>query len=229
MVRAVIFDFDGVLVDSERLHYEGLAHVLNSMGLSLSWEEFKEGCIGVPDLDAIKWALMRNGIEDEKIVEEVLRRKTEVYDSWLSERLTITDGVANVLMALSQKFHLAIASGAFRHQIDLALSKKGIKELFQVIVGREDYEIGKPDPTPFLMAMEKLNELASPPLRPHECLVVEDSPAGVEAARKAGMLCVAVRTYFSDDALKDADIILDDLKALLQPKVWEHFQTEPLL
>ncbi len=229
MVRAILFDFDGVLVDSERLHFEALAHVLKSMGMSLSWDEFKEGCVGVPDLDAVKWALKRNGIDNDKIAEDVLKRKTEIYDLWLADRLAITDEVANVLKALAQRFALAIASGSFRYQIEFSLSRKGIRELFQVIVGREDYELGKPDPTPFITAMERLNESVTTPLRPHECLVVEDSPAGIEAARKAGMLCVAVRTYYSDDALKGADIVLDDLKGLLLPEVWEHFQTEPLL
>ncbi len=229
MVRAILFDFDGVLADSERLHYEALTHVLSEMGLSLGWDEFKRGCIGVPDWDAVQWALKHNGVNDDKLVAEVLRRKTQIYDAWLTERLKVADNMADVIKALSQNFALAIASGAFRHQIEAVLSREGVRELFTVIVSCEDYERGKPDPTPFLLAMERLNEFISPPLRPHECLVVEDSPAGIQAARNAGMLCVALRSYYDDEALKDADFIIDDLKGLLSPKVWEHFQTTPLL
>lgn len=229
MVRAVLFDFDGVLADSERLHYEALAHVLREMGLGLSWEEFKRGCIGVPDWDAVQWALKRNGVDDEELVAEVLKRKTQIYDAWLTERLKVADGMADVVKVLAQNFPLAIASGSFRHQIEAVLSREGVLELFAVIVSCEDYERGKPDPTPFLMAMERLNEIVSPPLKPHECLVVEDSPAGIKAARNAGMLCVAVRSYYDDEALKDADFILNDLRGLLMPEVWEHFQMTPLL
>lgn len=229
MVRAVLFDFDGVLADSERLHYEALAHVLSEMGLSLSWEEFKRGCIGVPDWDAVHWALKHNGVDDEELVAKVLRRKTQIYDAWLTERLKVADGMADVVKVLAQNFVLAIASGAFRHQIEAVLLREGVLELFAVIVSCEDYERGKPDPTPFLMAMERLNEFVSPPLKPHECLVVEDSPAGIQAARNAGMRCVAVKSYYDDEALKDADFIVDDLKGLLLPEVWEHFQMTPLL
>ncbi|MCS7185358.1 MAG: HAD family phosphatase [Armatimonadota bacterium] len=229
MVRAVLFDFDGVLADSERLHYEALVHALKEMGLNLSWEEFKQGCIGVPEWDAVQWALKRNGVNDNELVAEVLRRKTQIYDSWLTERLKVADKMADVIRALAQNFVLAIASGSFRHQIEAVLLREGVLELFPVIVSCKDYEQGKPDPTPFLLAMERLNEFISPPLKPHECLVVEDSPAGIQAARKAGMLCVAVRSYYDDEALKDADFIVDDLKGLLMPKLWEHFQMTPLL
>jgi len=229
MVRAVIFDFDGVLVDSERLHYEALARALKEKCMDLTWEEFKVGCIGVPDWDAVKWALKRNGVDDDEQTSEVLQRKTEIYDAWLKDRLPAVDGMADVVKALAQKFVLAIASGSFRYQIEAVLLREGILDLFPIIVGHEDCEKGKPDPTPFLMAMERLNEFVSPPLRPHECLVIEDSPAGIQAARKAGMRCVALRTYYEDEALKDADIIVDNLKALLLPKVWEHFHMPPLL
>ena len=229
MVRAVIFDFDGVLVDSERLHYEALACALKEKGMDLTWEEFKVGCIGVPDRDAVKWALKRNGVEDDEQVSKVLQRKTEIYDAWLKDRLPAVDGMTDVVKVLAQKFVLAIASGSFRYQIEAVLSREGVRDLFPVIVGHEDCEKGKPDPTPFLLAMERLNEFVSPPLRPHECLVVEDSPAGIQAAREAGMRCIALRSYYEDEALKDAEIIVDDLKALLMPRVWEHFQMSPLL
>jgi len=229
MVRAVIFDFDGVLVDSERLHYEALAYALREKGMDLTWEEFKVGCIGVPDQDAVKWALKRNGVEDDEQVSKVLQRKTEIYDAWLKDRLPAVDGMTDVVKVLASKFALAIASGSFRYQIEAVLSREGVRDLFPVIVGHEDCEKGKPDPTPFLLAMERLNEFVSPPLRPHECLVVEDSPAGIQAAREAGMRCIALRSYYEDEALKDAEIIVDDLKALLMPRVWEHFQMSPLL
>ncbi len=229
MLRAVLFDFDGVLVDSERLHYEALAHVLREEGMDLTWDEFKQGCIGVPDRDAVRWALRRNGVDDKTQVDDILRRKTELYDAWLPTKLQAMDGMADVVRTLAQRFSLAVASGAFRHQIETVLQREGVRELFAVIVTPEDYQRGKPDPEPFLLAMERLNEQVEPPLRPHECLVVEDAPAGLQAARAAGMRCVALRTYFNDAALWDADFIVDNLKALLLPQVWEHFQTLPLL
>lgn len=230
MVRAVLFDFDGVLVDSERLHYEALVHALRERGMDLSWDDFKEGCIGVPDRDAIKWALRCNEKDDDdEKVSEILRRKTEIYDAWLADRLPAVDGMVDVVRALAQKFVLAVVSGSPRYQIETVLSREGVGELFSVVIGCEDYQKGKPDPAPFLLAMEKLNEFVSPPLRPHECLVVEDSPAGIQSARKAGMKCIAIRSYYDNEALKDADLIINDLKELLLPKVWDRFQMTPLL
>ncbi len=229
MIRAVLFDFDGVLVDSERLHYEALHYVLQGQGMDLTWEEFRQGCIGVPDRDAVRWALERNGRHDETLIAEILRRKNEVYDEWLPHRLRTMEGAVEVVLTLAERFALAIASGALRHQIEGVLVREGIHSLFQAIVTPDDYQKGKPDPEPFLQAMEKLNTSLSPSLRPHECLVVEDAPAGVQAACKAGMRCVALRTYFDDDALQGADLVLDSLKDLLRPSVWECFQTAPLL
>ncbi len=229
MLRAVLFDFDGVLVDSERLHYEALAQALREEGMDLTWEEFRQGCIGIPEREGVRWALRQNGRDEATQVDKVLRRKMELFDAWLPTRLPLMDGMPEVVRTLAQRFALAIASGAFRHQIEAILDREGLRSLFPVIVSHEDYQKGKPDPTPFLLAMERLNGWVDPPLRPHECLVVEDSPAGVQAARAAGMRCVALRTYFGDDQLRGADLIVDNLKALLLPQVWEHFQTLPLL
>ena len=229
MIRAVIFDFDGVLVDSERLHYEALVHVLRAKGMDLSWEDFKKGCLGVPDRNAVRWALERNGVDDEEQVLEVLRLKTEVYDGWLAERVLISDEVVEVVKVLAQKFLLVIATGSFQYQVEAVLSRAGVRHLFSVIVGYGDYEKGKPDPTPFLLAMEKLNQSLSLPLKPSECIVLEDSPAGIRAAINAGMRCVAVRSYFDDEALKGADIVVDNLRELLLPRVWEHLGMPPLL
>jgi beta-phosphoglucomutase-like phosphatase (HAD superfamily) len=116
-----------------------------------------------------------------------------------------------------------------RHQIEAVLQREGVRDCFAVIVSHDDYEVGKPDPTPFLLALEGLNAVVHPPLRPHECVVVEDAPAGVAAARAAGMRCVAVTIYFDGEALKDADVVIAKLADLLQPSVWERLDMSPLL
>jgi beta-phosphoglucomutase len=229
MVRAVIFDFDGVLVDSERVQFEALRQALSEHGLTLSWDDYRAVGIGLPDREAVRLALERNGICDEALVTQVLERKTALYDAWLAERGRAVDGMADIVRALAQRFALAIASGAMRHQIEAVLQREGVRDCFAAIVSHDDYEMGKPDPTPFLLALEKLNGVVHPPLRPHECVVVEDAPAGVAAARAAGMRCVAVTTYFDSGALKDADVVIAKLADLLQPSVWKRLDMPPLL
>ncbi|GBC99166.1 Phosphorylated carbohydrates phosphatase [bacterium HR17] len=228
-VRALIFDFDGVLVDSERIQFEALQVALREVGLTLAWDDYRAIGIGLPDRDAVRLALQRRGTNDPKLVDKVLARKTALYDAWLTERVKASDGMANIVRALAQRFVLAIASGAMRHQIEAVLQREGVRECFAVIVSHDDYERGKPDPTPFLLALERLNEGVQPPLRPHECVVVEDAPAGVQAARAAGMRCVAVTTYFEATELCGADVVIGHFADLLQPKVWERLGMPPLL
>ncbi|MFA0750952.1 MAG: hypothetical protein SLRJCFUN_001355 [Candidatus Fervidibacter sp.] len=229
MVRAIVFDFDGVLVDSERVQFEALRQALSEHRLTLSWDEYRAVGIGLPDREAVRLALERNGVCDEALVARVLERKTALYDAWLLEKVRPVDGMANIVRALAQRFVLAIASGAMRHQIEAVLRREGVRDCFAAIVSHDDYEVGKPDPTPFLLALEELNAVIHPPLRPHECVVVEDAPAGVAAARSAGMRCVAVTTYFDGEALGDADVVIAQLSDLLRPQVWERLDMPPLL
>lgn len=230
MVKAILFDFDGVLADSERLHYEALTQALSELGATLSWNDYLQVGIGLPDMDAVSLVLQRSSIfADESLARKVLARKTEIYDAWLPNRLVVPDGMPDIVRALAQQFTLAIASGAFRYQIETVLQREGVKDYFAVIVSSEDVTRGKPDPEPFWTALARLNELVTPPLRPHECLVVEDAPSGIAAALSAGMRCVAITTNFPKDALQSADVIVGSLKDLLLPSVWECFCTTPLL
>ncbi len=229
MIRAILFDFDGVLVDSERLQFESLGQALNESGMKLSWDDYLKIGIGLPDKEAVRLALLLNGIEDDALAAKVLARKTYLYDTWLPDRLPLPEDMANIVRTLSQRFILAIASGAFRHQIEGVLVREGVRDLFAAIVSHDDYRRGKPDPTPFLLALERLNAFVTPSLRPHECLVVEDAPSGVQAARAAGMGCIAITTYFPEEALQDADVVISQLKDLLLPHVWERFAVMPLL
>lgn len=229
VIRAILFDFDGVLADSERLQYEALRQALNELGMNLIWEDYLKIGVGLPDRETVRLALRLNGIEDDELAEKVLDRKTCLYDVWLPDRLPLPEGMGNVVRALSQRFILAIASGAFKHQIEAVLTREGLRDCFAVIVSHDDYQRGKPDPTPFLLALERLNAFVTPPLRSHECLVVEDAPVGIQAARAAGMRCIAITTYFPEEALQDADVVVSQLKDLLLPHVWERFEVMPLL
>ena len=112
---------------------------------------------------------------------------------------------------------LAVATGAWRDEVEGVLGSLGIRDRFRVVISMEDCAVGKPDPAPFLRALEALNASApapEPPLQARECLVIEDSPHGIAAARAAGMRSVGLTTTGSADALRDADLVAPHYRAL---------------
>jgi beta-phosphoglucomutase len=224
-VRALIFDFDGVLADTEPLHWEALESVASSLGVSLSQEEYFQRLLGLVDRDCLVFICERAGVvADAARLDALLVRKRERYDA-LARGARLNPGLEALLRRLHQRYSLAIASGAFRDDIEAVLERDRVRDLFSVIVAAEDVPVGKPAPDPFVRALALLNATAaSPPsaqlgpradrqmpLSAADCMVIEDSPRGIAAARAAGMRCVAVTTSHGREALMEADAVVDDL------------------
>jgi len=155
----------------------------------------------------------------------VLRRKSEAYQRMLQGSFPILPGAAEFVRACSVRYPLALASGARRIEIETALESTGLRSYFLVIVAAEDFVRGKPHPESFLLALDRLNRaLGSVPIRPRECLVVEDSVGGVEGAIAAGMKCLAVANTYPRESLKAAgrvaasleEVRLETLQALFE-------------
>jgi beta-phosphoglucomutase len=212
-MRAVVFDFDGVLVDSEPLHYRALRDCLRPEGIEIDEEEYRREYLAYDDRESVRIALERHGVGyDPARVEAVAERKARIFDAALAD-VAFFPGARELVQALSAAVPLAIASGALRREIEAILRAGGLREHFASVVGAEDVTQGKPHPEPYLTAAARLGRLADG-LRPEDCLVFEDSVAGIAAARAAGMKVVAVTNSYPRPKLAAAHRIVESLAEL---------------
>ena len=213
MLKAVIFDFDGVIADDERLHLEGFRLALASHGISLVEADYFARYVGLDDHDGFVAMLQADGrSSDEAMVAELMERKKQAFKGLIEDRVNIFPGVRELLGDLrgSRPLPCAIGSGALRSEIELILSMAGLRSMFDVIVSAEDVSRGKPDPETFSLARRKLAAAAGP-LEPAECLVIEDSVQGLQAAVRAGMKTLAVTNTHPRDMLR-ADCVVGSLE-----------------
>ena len=209
MLKAIIFDFDGVITDSEPVHLKMFQKVLGEMGLTISEKDYYEIYLGMDDKGCFSTLLKSNGIDSNfELIQSLIDKKTEYLMDYIKDNLFIYPGVVEFIETSYGKYLLAIASGALRHEIEFILEGAGIRSAFSIIVSAEDVSEGKPNPECFNKALDRLNEISRQPITTAECLVIEDSIAGVEAAKAAGMRCAAVTNTYNPDRLKMADIVV---------------------
>jgi beta-phosphoglucomutase-like phosphatase (HAD superfamily) len=215
MLKAIIFDFDGVIADTEPIHLKMFQKVLDEEGITLTEEKYHQKYLALDDKGCFSAVLSDNGRKvDKKLVEDMIRRKSVYFDDYVKDNIIIFPGVVGFVKEVAKERLLAIASGALRHEIEFGLEAAGIRREFQAIVSAEDVEKGKPDPEPFLKALQELNGILgnSAQIQPSECLVIEDSLHGIAAAHEAGMKCLAVTNSYSADELSEADWVTDSLE-----------------
>jgi beta-phosphoglucomutase-like phosphatase (HAD superfamily) len=229
---ALIFDFDGVLADTEGLHCAAFQAVAAEIGITLKEKDYYEKYLGLLDADCFKTLLRDASVElDEGSLADLVSRKGRAFAA-LSQSARLYPGAVETLQQLHRKFLLAIASGAFRGEIEPILEREGVRDLFCAIVGADDIERGKPAPDSFLRVMDLINQAPTTavsgsvrpldrPVRAQNCVVIEDSPRGIAAAHAAGMCCIAVATGHDRAALAEADLIIDEIGALLRLKELE--------
>jgi HAD superfamily hydrolase (TIGR01509 family) len=217
MLQAVIFDFDGVIADSEALHYQALNTIFKRFGVDVPKELHWQKYLGYTDLENIE-AVNRDfsmGL-DAAAIDEQIDAKKIVFDELASKESVIFDGVqAFIRMLMDNGVRIAICSGALLSDIELMLEGTSFADVFEVIVTADDVTHGKPDPEGYLQALEKLNQQGKPPIEASGCIVIEDSHWGLEAATAAKMNPIAVTNSYSRDQLdgKAAKIVdrLDEL------------------
>jgi beta-phosphoglucomutase len=204
MLQAVIFDFDGVIADSEALHYKALNAVLNRYGVDVPKDVHWEKYLGYSDRENIEAVNVDYGMQwDDIRVQALIDEKKVIFDELIVGGSIIIDGVAIFIQRLIDAgIRRGICSGALRSDIDLMLSATDFKDAFEVIVTADDVTHGKPDPEGYLMALAKLNQNASAPITANQCVVIEDSHWGLEAAAAAGMHSVAVTNTYSRSELE---------------------------
>jgi beta-phosphoglucomutase-like phosphatase (HAD superfamily) len=212
-LRAVLFDFDGVLVDSEPLHFGSLRDALLPEGIALDEDEYKRSYLAYDDRGAIRLALERHGRPCSlEHVEAIARRKAQDFQRLLPQ-VPFFAGARELVRSLAEVMPVAIASGALRGEIEAILKTGGLYEPFSTVVGADDVHRGKPDPEPYLTAMRRLHYRA-PGLEPSQCLVFEDSVPGILSARAAGMTVVGVTNSYPAAKLNLAHRVVDSLEGL---------------
>ncbi|HEX9611860.1 MAG TPA: HAD family phosphatase [Gemmatimonadales bacterium] len=203
---ALLFDFNGVLVDDEDHHCEALRAVLREQGIELTREQYYAEYLGFDDrmcfVDALRRA-HRTPLAEQ--VSHLIAAKSQIYETLISRNLALVPGVREFVMRAAGGFRLAIVSGALRREIELVLEQSGLRRHFTVIVAAEDVSLCKPDPEGYLAAHAGLERAG--PLTRRRCVVFEDSLPGLEAAQAAGMRCVALSTSHPAPALRVADLV----------------------
>jgi beta-phosphoglucomutase len=232
MIRAVIFDFNGVLVDDEPAHFALFREILAQEGIELTERAYQEEYLGYDDRGCFEAALSRAGQPAGRArVDALIEKKAQLYGVWASSSLKVFPGAAAALSALADRWPVAICSGALRPEIEFALDLMRVRDRVCVIISSEDTTRCKPDPEGYLSTLDALRasaRAAVPGLRAEECLVVEDSLAGVESARAAGMRAVAVTHTCMAEQLESAgaDAVLSEV-GQITPKWVERMFCSP--
>ncbi len=213
MLRAVIFDFDGVITDSEILHLRAFNRVLARYDIEISIKDYYKKYLGLSDLDFF------NALIDKKVlqkptqgIEYLEKEKTTIFEQLAKTDGRIIEGVLDFLQMLNQEnIPMAICSGALLSEIELVLEQARLRSFFEVIVSAESVKKGKPHPEGFLLTLQKLNQNQQNPVLPDQCIVIEDSHWGLEAAKAAGMHSIAVTNSYDAEQLAMAEKVVTKL------------------
>lgn len=223
-LRALIFDFDGIIANTEPLHFAGLHQTLKEIGIELTEAEYYADYLGYDDRGCFIAALTANGRPtDPTTLSRLMKRKAVAYLESVKHHQVIFPGIPEFVRDAARIYPLAIASGALRHEIEYILEEAGLRKDFLHIISAEDVTKGKPDPQPFLMAWKALQQQDAG-LTPASCLVIEDSLPGIRGAKAAGMKVLAVTNTHTVQDLHEAHAITHNLKdtrlADLRMRLW---------
>jgi len=212
LLRALIFDFDGVLVASEPLIFSLTKKMAAMESLEISEEEYYRDYLALDDRGIVERLYRSHGRTlDLARRDELIAWKAREYAQLIRDGLPPIPGAMEFVREAAAKYPLAIASGSLRSEIEHLLEKLGLRRAFQVLATADDCEKSKPAPEVYLKALRRLGELAdfaAAPLCPDECLAIEDAPLGVVAAHAAGMKCLALAHSRPAEELRHADWVI---------------------
>jgi beta-phosphoglucomutase len=218
MIRAVFFDLDGTLVDTEPLHFQAYNAALSETGVQVSRADYFARFIGYNDHDCFAAVLRENRRDaDEARIAALIASKHAAFERLMSSGPdVIYPGAADFVRQCRERFPLMIVTGALRVEAEQVLTVTGLRDFFLDVIAAEDVERGKPEPDGFLAALGRIGFLLRQrdPVMPEECLVVEDTPAGIEAAHRAGMCVLAVGHTSGASRLDEADFISPSFAAI---------------
>jgi len=220
VLRAILFDFNGVLVNDEPLHLALFQRVLGEEGLALGEEDYYRRYIGLDDRGCFSAVLAQAGERPEpsRVMRLIARKATYYQEVVRHQGYPIFPGAAELVRAAAEGgMTLGVVSGALRDEVEQALRQTGLRSHFKLLVTAEDVAEGKPDPEGYRRAMEELNSRPPLPARlfhPHEVLAVEDTPPGLAAAAAVGLVTLGVTHTYPSAALVAADAVAPRLEGL---------------
>lgn len=216
MLRVIIFDFDGVITDSEILHLRAFNRVLAQYGIEIPIKDYYKEYLGFTDLDCFKM-LVEKGLlkRSEEQIKRLVKEKNEIFKQLATTEGNIMEGVRDFLDMLRQNgIRLAICSGAVMAEIELILRQANLRSYFEVIVAADHVREGKPSPEGFLLALQRLNENREEPILASQCVVIEDSHWGLKAGVAAKMHTVAITSSYDAEQLTQGEKIVSKLSDL---------------
>ncbi|MEO8258535.1 MAG: HAD family phosphatase [Acidobacteriota bacterium] len=215
MIRAVIFDFDGVIANSEPLHFAAFRDVLAADGVALSQFDYYERYLGYDDVGVFRAVSRERELDwDDRRVAALVDRKAVRLEALERDDAILFPGAEQAIRRLAAALPLAIASGALRLEIERVLNRTGLAHYFGAIVAAEDTPVSKPAPDPYVRAVDRLSAASGLRLVPADCVAVEDSHWGLESARAAGLRTIAITHTYPASALGAADLLIDHLDRL---------------
>jgi beta-phosphoglucomutase len=226
---AVLFDFDGVIVNSEPLHFLAFHEVLKAERIEITEAEYYQELIGFDDRGAFKHIFAKHARElDPKTFLRIMTEKSErMMDLIRGRKYAALPGVEEFVRGLWWHYPLAICSGALREEIEAMLEGINLRDCFRVIVAAEDVTVGKPDPSGYLMCAKQLGEIARRDLHPTRCLIVEDAPTVIKSVKAVGFHTLAVATSYPVEKLAEANYVVKDLRPTTVGQLIPHLKMKP--
>ena len=209
VIKAVVFDMDGVIIDSEPNHYRAICEAIGE-GMTLSYDDFLSRFAGRDERFAMGEMAKELGIEyDDELFQEWSNRKAEAYAQFVSENAEPMPGAVDFVTTVARAFPVGLATGSRRSDVTTALRVLAggrLEDVFQTIVTSEDVPQPKPHPATYLKAVENLG------FQPNECVAFEDSPNGILSAKGAGLRVVGISAMHGADKLGEADKVVPHLR-----------------
>ena len=205
-IQAIVFDFDGVLADSEPLHLRAYQEVLSPIGVALTRDEYYDRYLGYDDEGVFTSIAAAHGLRlDARQIAALIEEKTRVFDDLMASGEMLYPAARACVIRMASRFPLGIASGALRHEIEAILRGGKLDTYFRFIVASGETAEGKPAPDPYRRAAELHG------LPPGRCLAIEDSRWGIESAKAAGLWCIGITSTYPREELQMADGIIESL------------------
>ncbi len=227
-IRAFLFDFDGLLADTEPVHFAGFRDTVAGHGITLDEANYFESFVGYDDRDGFREIFRQHGLDapGDQLMDDLIRDKAERVQKLMARDLSIKPGAVDFLGAAADRYLVGVCSGALRPEVDLGLRAMGVADRIVRIVTAEDVLNSKPDPEGYVQLMRLLNKDAvsdgQPELRPDQCVVLEDTIYGLRSGRGAGCWTVGVHGTETPERLEEqADLVLESLQRTTPARVIE--------
>jgi len=216
VLRAIVFDFDGVIANSEPLHFRAYERVLAREGVTLSEHDYFARYLGFDDVGAFEAIADDRGLTwTPRDVAALVARKAIELEALERDASVLFPGAADAIARAAAVVPIAIASGARGEEIRRVLRREQLDSFFTAIVSADDTPVSKPSPEPYLRALDLLRTARGAAIDAARCVAIEDSRWGLESARRAGMRTIAVTNTYDKAALAAyADVVIPSLAML---------------